>query len=273
MKKISFATFILLGLIAFNTQYASASDFSLGKKGQLVIKPVKPTKTPIRGPAKQVTPLLPEPKPFIPGELIRDVQTQEKVFALTFDDGPWPVNTQAIMNILKSRGYEGRATFFMVSNNLRSNLSIGKEVKRRGYLIGNHSKTHSTYSPSGIANEIVPAQNDFEELLGITPLYFRSPGLTMGENIQSTLKYLGMCNIFTNADLRDYISPRISSAQIVANFARTLNPGTITLLHDGGSHANTVGAINGILDVAESRGYKLISLPELLAKRGIYTKK
>ncbi len=273
MKKIIFlSVLIIFSCLLFNQSAVRANEFKLSKKGNLVIQPIRPIKHPTRGPAKQVTPLPTEPKPFVPGELIRDVQTDKKLFALTFDDGPWPINTQSIMNILKSRGYEGKATFFMVSNNLRYNLAVGKEVKKRGYLIGNHSKTHATYSPTGISNEIYHAQSDFKELLGITPMYFRSPGLTMGDSIQNTLKILGMCNIFTDADLRDYISPRISSAQIVANFARTLNPGTITLLHDGGSHTNTVGAVNGILDVAESRGYKLVSLPELLALRGIYTK-
>jgi len=244
----------------------------LGARVSAINGPVSPSQGPTRGPSTQVTPVPPPPRACQPGELIRDVQTQEKVFALTFDDGPWPVNTQAIMNILRSRGYESKATFFMVSNNLQYYSTIGKEVKNRGYLIGNHSKTHATYNPSSIAAEIAPAQTDFKNILGVSPYYFRSPGLTQGEVIQSTLAVLGMCNIFTDTDLRDYISPRISPAEIVSNFSRTLNPGTITLLHDGGSHSNTVAAIHGILDVAESRGYRLITLPELLAKRGGYRK-
>jgi peptidoglycan/xylan/chitin deacetylase (PgdA/CDA1 family) len=193
----------------------------------------------------------------------------QKIVHLTFDDGPWPKNTIAIMDILAQNGLEGYATFFEVGDNLRQFNDIGREVVRRGYLIGNHSKTHSTYVPHEIAAEIVPAQEEIFQLLGVRPDLFRSPGLTSGQIIQDVLAELGMCNIFTDQDPHDWANPRISAADIIANIRRQAHPGLINLLHDGGSHQETVDAIQGVIDTFRELGYTFVTMKQMMqAARG-----
>ncbi len=209
------------------------------------------------------------PQLWRPGDLIRDGDpTGPKIVTITSDDGPWPRNTQTMMNHMRDAGLEtdgGLIQFFMVANNLAAFPDVGREVLDRGYGIGNHSLTHATYRPAGIAAEISPAQDLFDSILGYRPRYFRSPGLTQGAVIQRELERLSMANVFTSVDLHDSAMPRISSQQIVANVARSLHPGYLMLIHDGGSHTNTVAALPAIIGAIRDHGYDIVRLDELLA--------
>ncbi len=233
-------------------------------------------------PAVRLNPPAKQPDPstqnirelYNPGALYRrfDVGGQ-KLVTLTLDDGPWPINTVSIMDTLSRNGLEGCATFFQVGDNMVQFLDIGKEVRDRGYLIGNHSKTHSTYVPSRIAAEISPAQQQFLDYLGLTPNIFRSPGLTEGQIIQDVLASLGMCNIFTDTDPHDWAMPRLTSQEIIMNVSNQLHPGLILLLHDGGSHTQTVNAMQGIIDVANAQGYTFVTMKQMMqaAKGAVFT--
>lgn len=223
-----------------------------------------------RGEAIQVSPTLPPPPPTTtpppqscpPGSLIRSVDTGgRRLVAFTFDDGPSAANTRPIMSAFESRGL--RATFFVIGRNVNNNPALTREIVRRGHHLANHTVTHS-YSPSVIAREIGPANRIIESYTGRRTVFFRSPGLTQGAVIQSTLRSLGMCNVFTTVDHRDWTSPRRSASQLCSHFASTLHPGMIVLLHDGGGPRPTTQAVPCMLDVARSRGYQVVTLAELM---------
>jgi peptidoglycan/xylan/chitin deacetylase (PgdA/CDA1 family) len=210
----------------------------------------------------QMTPLPPPPQLCSPGALIRGVDVgTKKVIAFSFDDGPWPRNTADIMASFEARGL--RTTFFMIGDNVRRNRDIALSVARRGHEIGNHSMTHQ-YSSGTIASEVKPANDLIQAVTGVRPTLFRSPGLTEGSRIQASLSAQGMCNIFTNVDFRDWILPRRSSSALCGSFDRSLRPGLIVLLHDGGSHRSTVDAVPCMLDTALARGYRIVTVGELL---------
>lgn len=222
-----------------------------------------------RGTAFQAGPTLPPPTPSIlwkPGDLIfAGDRNGPKIVSFTFDDGPWHTYTQGVMNHFKQKGLEGNATFFWVANNAKFYSAIAREVVNRGYGIANHSLTHSTYVASKIAAEIAPAQELIFATVGIRPEYFRSPGLTEGASIQNELARLGMCNIFTSTNLNDSTVPRIGPWEINNNLARTIHPGNIILVHDGGTHRETMDATPLMIDTARAKGYQIVPLPELLA--------
>lgn len=194
---------------------------------------------------------------------INGIVTTKKVISFTFDDGPWPVNTKAIMDSFTK--YSSKATFFMVGNNVTNNPSIARSVVSRGFEIGNHSLTHEYYSQSGISAEIAPAQRAIKSVTGVTPKYFRAPGGNFGTLVNSTAYSQGMCNIWTDSDLGDWRSPRYSSATLCSRFQRYVKPGSIILLHDGGSHTQTVNAVPCMLSWAKNHGYDVVPLSELLA--------
>jgi len=210
----------------------------------------------------QLGPVPPPPRICEPGALIRGVDVgASKLVAFSFDDGPWPVNTQEVMAIFEA--HHALTTFFMIGNNVRMYPDIARDVVARRFEIGNHSQSH-VYSPSTIATEVPIANDTIQRVTGVTPTLFRSPGLTEGSAIQAALAAQGMCNIFTTTDLGDWKSPRAPSSVLCQRFASSLHNGEIVLLHDGGSHSQTVQAIGCMLDVAAQRSFTVVSVGSLL---------
>lgn len=222
-----------------------------------------------RGALTQLVPVPPPPLICPSGPPVRGFDTGSyKVVAFTFDDGPWPVYTDGVMDAFDARGV--KATFFMIGNNVRANPSIARDVVNRGFEVGNHSATHS-YSPSTIVAEIPRANAIIREVTGAEPRLFRSPGLATSTRIDSAMQTYGMCNLFTTYDLGDSKTPRASASTLCSRFANSLHPGMIVLLHDGGSHRNTVDAVPCMLDVAISRGYTIVPAGHLGAYGTGYT--
>ena len=87
----------------------------------------------------------------------------------------------------------------------------------------------------------------------------------LADALQAELYRLGFANILTSTILNDHLLPRISSSEIIANVGRSIHPGNIILLHDGGSHTQTVNAFPGIIDIIHSQGYEIVRLEEVLA--------
>ncbi len=198
----------------------------------------------------------------VPGQYIRGVNTNgQKLITFTFDDGPDPHYTKPIMDAFTQRGLT--ATFFMIGINLRAYPSIGRSVVDRGFAVGNHSVTHR-YTWAYISGEVGPMNDMIFEVLGVRTPYFRAPGLGDGPPIDAALVKAGMCNLSTDEVLGDHLEPRKSASALCASFAYNLKPGMIVLLHDGGTHAPTAQAVPCMLDTALARGYRVVSLAELL---------
>src|SRR5262249_13574772 len=148
-------------------------------------------------------------------------------------------------------------------SNVSTYPAIAQQVAARGYGIGNHSMSHQ-YTPSTIANEIVPANDVIERVTGVRPATFRSPGLTPGPVIQQRLASVGMCTVFTRFDIGDWVSPRISAATICARIRANAQPGDVILLHDGGSHGPTVQAMQScVIETLQEKGLSVVSEDDL----------
>jgi putative cell wall-binding protein/peptidoglycan/xylan/chitin deacetylase (PgdA/CDA1 family) len=219
-------------------------------------------------------PVTPPPAPTEPGPVygqycsngapIRSVPTSDKVVSFTFDDGPWPTNTAAVMSTFERYGW--RANFFMIGSNVLRYPDIARSVVRRGHGVAAHSVSHS-YSPATIASEVGRSRDIIQSVTGVRTSFFRSPGLTLSSTIDRAVYAAGMCNISTASDLGDWRSPRASSWTLCDRVRRNLRPGAIFLLHDGGSHRQTVDAISCMLDTVRRNGYQIVDLGALLSRR------
>lgn len=218
-----------------------------------------------RGARSQVGPIEPPPSTCVPGSFVRRVETGgKKLVALTFDDGPWPTNTEKVMNAIEA--YGGKATFFMIANNALKYPTIGRSVADRGHEVGNHSVSHQ-YIVRVLIDELVPADNILQSVTGVRPRVYRSPGLTASQLLQQALAdYGGRCNIWANILSGDAAMPRPSSETICARFRSGLKPGSIILLHDGGSHTTTVNAVPCMAAYAVSQGYQMVTVSELMGQ-------
>jgi peptidoglycan/xylan/chitin deacetylase (PgdA/CDA1 family) len=182
--------------------------------------------------------------------------------AFTFDDGPDRQWTEPILQAFEQRG--ARATFFVVGSMIYNVPDLVRSMIDRGFEIGNHTMTHS-YLPGTIAAEIPRLNSLLQRRFAVRTPFFRSPGLTPGRSISSAAARAGMCLVGTNILSGDDRSPRRSPARLCDTVTRGLRPGSIVLLHDGGNHRQTAEAVPCMLDAAIARGYRIVTLAELLA--------
>ena len=212
----------------------------------------KPKPTPTPGPTA---------RPQKPGIALYKVKTKQKVFALTFDDGPDPSYTPKILKILEQKN--APATFFMVGEMVHAHAPTGKLVAQSGYPIGNHTWTHpmKTRNPH---SEIERTDMVIKEKLGITPTIFRPPYGILKNGLAREASKRHEDVILWSSDSADWKHGSTSSG-IKSNVMRNVTPGGIALMHDGGGNrSSTVAALPGIIDALRSRGYKLVTVPELL---------
>ncbi|HEY0264317.1 MAG TPA: glycosyltransferase [Granulicella sp.] len=209
---------------------------------------------------------------------------QPKKVALSFDDGPDPVWTPRILDILKQ--YHVAGTFFMIGEEAEDNVGVMKRVFREGHEIGNHTFSHPDIS------EISHAQADlqlnmterlFAAKLGVQPLYFRPPYSIDQEpdtNDQAApidrIEGLGYVIIGNKIDTNDWDEhPRKTPDEITQSVfdqiammeKRPWMKGSIILLHDGGGDRSaTIAALPVLINALRARGYEIVPVSELVGK-------
>lgn len=201
------------------------------------------------------------------GKIVQDVNSvgTEKVVALTFDDGPWPNTTEQILDILKQNDIKG--TFYWVGIPLQSNPEIAKKVVAAGHAIGNHTWQHlmNDMDEATAAQELGNAAKLMYDITGVKTTLMRPPGGNLGGSLAAYAQKLGYTVTMWSADSEDYY---VSAPIIVDNVLKNTKPGGIVLMHDGGGDRNpTVEALPQVIDTLKRRGYRFVTVPELLAMK------
>jgi len=197
--------------------------------------------------------------------IIRNVPLKpgEKLFALTFDDGPWPKTTAQILQILDENGAKG--TFYMVGQMVRSHPKIARQVRDAGHAVGNHSWSHPS-RPRDAVSEVQKTDAEIKKAIGVLPSTFRPPYGIVKNGLARQANREKMPVILWSSDSDDWRRP--PAARIVRNVLRNARPGGIALMHDGGGpRSHTVAALPVIIRELQSRGYRLVTVPELLRAR------
>jgi peptidoglycan/xylan/chitin deacetylase (PgdA/CDA1 family) len=220
----------------------------------------------LRTPAKETS--IPR---WAQGQVVRQVPVQrsDKVIALTFDDGPWPRYTQEVLQVLASRNV--KATFFMVGQEVQRRPDLVREAHDAGHVIGNHSWGH-TRKPRSPADEIVRTDAAIKKAIGVESTLFRPPYGDMKNGMAARARREGQCVVIWSADSSDW--KRATAHSIAERVLRQARPGGIALMHDGGGdRGSTVAALPRIIDTLRKRGYRFVTVPELLALRHTKPKK
>lgn len=200
------------------------------------------------------------------GRPIKSVKTSQKIVAFTFDDGPDETDTTKIMSSFEKYGW--RASFFVIGERVNRMPSITKSIATRGHIIANHSMYH-TYGVSSIISSIRPTSDAIYRASGVRTTYFRSPGLTRSTSIDTAVFNNFSCNISTDRDLGDWVSPRASAWTLCDRYKKALHSGFIVLLHDGGNHTQTAYAVPCMLAHTKAMGYTVVPLATLLREGAI----
>jgi peptidoglycan/xylan/chitin deacetylase (PgdA/CDA1 family) len=187
-----------------------------------------------------------------------------KLIALTFDDGPWPGQTAAILHILETAHI--RATFFEIGRQAREHPGLSRMLASAGMLIGNHTETHPLHldrlTDIAVGAQIAQAQNDITQASGTRPRYFRPPGGNTAPAMFPVLARLRVKWVEWNVDPHDWQRPLART--IVARVMRGVRPGAVVLMHDGGGdRSRTIAALPVIIAKLKARGYVFVTLDSL----------
>jgi polysaccharide deacetylase family sporulation protein PdaB len=200
------------------------------------------------------------------GNAIWEIPTKEKVIALTFDDGPSSAYTPKILDILKQ--YQAKATFFVVGSCVKDHPDIAKREILEGHEIANHTYHHSVFrglSEEEIREELRKTQQTIEELTGFSPKLFRPPGGYYSDTIIHVANQEGYTVVMWSwhQDTHDWKKPGVN--RIVKKVLSNARKGDIVLFHDhGGDRRQTIAALKIILPELKKRGYKFVTISELL---------
>lgn len=197
------------------------------------------------------------------GEIVPRVETNEKVVALTFDDGPTEY-TKDVLNNLEGKNI--KATFFVVGSELEKKPEIGKAIALAGHELANHSYSHQRMwfkSQSFIAEEIEKTNTLIRETGYTGDIHFRPP---YGKKIIGLPWYLSKNNITT---IMVDVEPDTygSDADFLVEYTlENTKPGSIILLHPFCETCNGQReAISELIEGLQTKGYRFVTVSELLA--------
>jgi len=183
--------------------------------------------------------------------------------AMTFDDGPHTQNTPRLLDMLKERHIH--ATFFFVGQCVADNPEIVKRIVAEGHDIGNHSWSHpqlSKMNDEAVRNELQKTEDAIVAACGQKPKLMRPPygAFTARQRAWANGTW-GYKIILWDVDPLDWKIR--NSEHVKAEILKQTVPGSIILSHD--IHKTTVDAMPETLDALLAKGFKFVTVSELIA--------
>lgn len=180
-----------------------------------------------------------------------------KVVALTFDDGPNPSWTPAILQILADE--QVKATFCTVGYAIGwDHGALAKTESDQGHTACDHTAHHvlnlASKHHDQIEQEVHEGADDVRRAVGADPAYYRAPGGSLSPEVVQVAHDRGLRVLGWSVDPNDYRRPPV--AELVRRVLDRVRPGSVVLLHDGGGdRSNTVAALRPIIDALKAQGY------------------
>ncbi len=201
--------------------------------------------------------------PQLIGEMVYQIKTNKKVIALTIDDGPSPGSTSAILELLKK--HKSKATFFVTGENVKKNPTLAKKIILNKNEIGNHSWDHSRLifrTLNFIKTQLESTDLIIRKIGYKKKIYFRAPYGNKLITLPYYLKKTNRKNIHWDIIVNDWENPSVKTMMLKID--KQIKNGAIILLHDGYNREATIQLIDRILKKYTQKGYKFITISELL---------
>jgi peptidoglycan/xylan/chitin deacetylase (PgdA/CDA1 family) len=190
--------------------------------------------------------------------------------AITIDDGPDPLVTPAVLDLLDAHG--ARATFFCIGEQAERHPELCREIVARGHSVQNHTQRHSHLfafsGPQGFASEIDRAQQTLVRITGQRPTFFRAPA---GFRNMFLAPVLDKRNLqLVSWTRRGYDTVRSNPADVLARLTRKLAAGDILLLHDNSAERSPSGrpamlkVLPELLRRIDAAGLHSVTLPQAM---------
>jgi peptidoglycan/xylan/chitin deacetylase (PgdA/CDA1 family) len=200
--------------------------------------------------------------------------TNRREIALSFDDGPWgtPPAT-AFISLLAH--YHAPATFFEIGRQIPEydpTGSVERAMLANGDMIGDHTWSHpdmADLSPAGQTSELEETIAATRHATGFTPCLWRPPYGAISPSLVALARKLGLITVMWNIDPRDWAEPGVG--EIEGNVIENARNGGITEMHfGGGPRYETLDALPDIINTLRARGYRFVTLAQMLGLRLIY---
>ncbi len=208
------------------------------------------------------------------GKNIVRLNTDQRIVALTYDDGPNPPYTERLLNVLAKHNV--KATFFMIGNRIETHPETVNRVIAEGHQIGNHTYNHPLLGflpPFYVRREIERTDVLLRQQRIIGEIVFRAPVLTRFLPVAWVLAKGNRVHISCNVWSWDWTTQ--NPDRITKTVLKKTRPGSIIVLHDGkaeNKQANRLGTIEAtdrIITALKRDGYRFVRLSDCLAVRVI----
>ena len=207
------------------------------------------------------------------GQILWEIKTDEKIIALTFDDGPHKKHTPEVLDLLEK--YNAKATFFVVGEHAEKNPEIALRMYEEGHELAIHTYTHPLRtSVPNLMKEIKQTHETIYGITGFSPTLFRPvEGQYTDAMIDAIVKEGYKVVMWSwHLDTMDWKSP--GASKIVDTVLKGVKEGSVVLFHDGGGNRQqTIKALEKILPELEKQGYKFLTISELLEVQKANNKK
>lgn len=188
--------------------------------------------------------------------------------ALTIDDGPEPLVTKPVLDILDR--YQVKATFFYIGEQAKQHPDLCREIIKRGHAIENHSQHHKLYfsmlGTKGIMQEIIEGQETLSNVTGKHPQFFRAPAGLRNPFLDPILNRLGLR--LASWSVRAFDTKVRDPEKVKSKLIAGLRPGAIVLLHDGNAARTKddvpiiVAVLPALLEAAQAKGLNFVTLAD-----------
>lgn len=193
------------------------------------------------------------------------VPTTRPLVALSFDDGPSPLNTPKVLAILAE--HDAGATFFLIGERAAAHPEVVRAIRAAGHEVGNHYLNRGVTLADG-SNEFVAKLERTEAAVGglSSPKLYRPPsGLGWPWQLGAA-RDRGYTCVLGSAYPHDPAHPPVRYIRWLVE--KNLRPGAIVILHDGmADPSRSIEALPGILDAGRQRGLRFVTVGELLRER------
>lgn len=186
----------------------------------------------------------------------------DKVISLTFDDGPDPMITPRVLDLLEE--YDVKAAFFLVGKNIEGNEALVQRMVEEGHVIGNHSYSHHNFfgfmRTKAVMDDLNKTAHLLKKISGRTPGLFRPPFGITNPHIAKAVRSLDYITIGWNIRSLDGI--KRNDQQTIDRVITRMKPGGIVLLHD--NHAGIFSILENVIEKMLKENYSIVRLDELL---------
>jgi peptidoglycan/xylan/chitin deacetylase (PgdA/CDA1 family) len=198
-------------------------------------------------------------------EVLFYVETERPVLALTLDDGPDPLVTPKVLDLLAAHGVH--ATFFLIGDRVPGNEALLARMRAEGHELANHlahDEASIGLEPADFMHQLAEVDSLIEGESGTASNWIRPGGGWFNDRMIEQLETEGYRLALGSVYPHDLV---LKSPALIAEFILERSfPGGVIILHDGdGDPERTLAVLERVLPVLIARGYRFLTLTQMAA--------